>query len=204
MTEKRNIIATDVIEGVVNNSDSDRVPIKDLIDAMDSVGFGLAIMIFSLGILIPLPPPLPSIIAVPLIILSIQMIIGYNSPKLPKRFSSLSIKRSMLAMIIKKSSPYIRMVEKILKPRLSFITSLLAERIIGVFILIFSSSILMPIPLSNLIPGLGVLIISFGLMGKDGLIVIFGITVGITGVVIAITTIIMGVEALSYIKDLIF
>lgn len=96
------------------------------------------------------------------------------------------------------------MVEKILKPRLSFITSLLAERIIGVFILIFSSSILMPIPLSNLIPGLGVLIISFGLMGKDGLIVIFGITVGITGVVIAITTIIMGVEALSYIKDLIF
>lgn len=204
MTDQNNVITTQVIEDVVNKTSSDRVPIKDLVDAMDSIGFGLAIMIFAFGIIIPLPPPFPSIISIPLVIFSMQMVAGYGSPKLPKRFANLSVKRSVLAMLIKRSSPYIRKVEKILKPRLSFMTSAIAERIIGAFILIFASFILMPMPLSNFIPGLGILIISFGLLGKDGLVVILGIVVGVSGLAISITALLLGVEAFHYLKALFF
>jgi len=204
VTDQNNVITTQVIEDVVNKTSSDRVPIKDLVDAMDSIGFGLAIMIFAFGIIIPLPPPFPSIISIPLVIFSMQMVAGYGSPKLPKRFANLSVKRSVLAMLIKRSSPYIRKVEKILKPRLSFMTSAIAERIIGAFILIFASFILMPMPLSNFIPGLGILIISFGLLGKDGLVVILGIVVGVSGLAISITALLLGVEAFHYLKALFF
>lgn len=200
--DQNKIITTQVIEDVVNRSSSDRLLIRDLVEAMETVGFGLAIMVFSFGIIIPLPPPFPSIIALPLIIFSLQMIMGYKSPKLPKRFSNLSIKRSTLAMLVQKSSPYIRKIERILKPRLLFMTSIFAERILGFFILIFSSFIVLPIPLSNFIPGLGVLIISFGLLGKDGLLVILGIVVGLAGVAVSLATIFLGVEALHYIKNL--
>lgn len=204
MTDQNNVITTQVIEDLVNKTSSDRVPIKDLVDAMDSIGFCLAIMIFAFGIIIPLPPPFPSIISIPLVIFSMQMVAGYGSPKLPKRFSNLSVKRSVLAMLIKRSSPYIRKVEKILKPRLSFMTSAIAERIIGAFILIFASFILLPMPLSNFIPGLGILIISFGLLGKDGLVVILGIVVGVSGLAISITAVLLGVEAFHYLKSLFF
>jgi hypothetical protein len=198
------VITTQALEDVVNSSSCDRVQVKDLVEAMQSLGFGLAIMIFAFGLIIPLPPPFPSIISIPLVLFAAQMIAGYSAPKLPKRFAKLSVKRSVLAMLIKKSSPYIRKVEKILKPRFSFMTSAFAERIIGVFVLIFSSFVLLPMPLSNFIPGLGILIISFGLLGKDGLVVIFGILVGIAGVAISITAVLIGVEALYYVKDLIF
>lgn len=204
MTEHSSVITTQVIEDVVNKTSSDRVPIKDLVDAMDSIGFGLAIMIFAFGIIIPLPPPFPSIISIPLVIFSMQMIAGYGSPKLPKRFANLSVKRSVLAMLIKRSSPYIRKVEKILKPRLSFMTSAIAERIIGAFILIFATFILLPMPLSNFIPGLGILIISFGLLGKDGLVVILGMLVGVSGIAISVTAVLLGVEAFHYLKALFF
>ncbi len=204
MTDQSKIIATQLIEDVVNKSSSDRVMIKDLVDAMDSVGFGLAIMIFAFGIIIPLPPPFPSVISVPLLIFSAQMIIGYESPKLPKRFSNLSVKRSVLAMLTRKSAPYINKVERILKPRLSFMVTRDMERVIGFFILLFASFILLPIPLSNFIPGLGILIISFGLLGKDGLAVLLGIIIGLSGLVISITAVFLGVEALNYIKDWIF
>ncbi len=199
--DQRKIITTQVIEDVVNSSSSDRIPIRDLVEAMDAIGFGLAMMIFSFAILIPLPPPLPSIISIPLVIFSLQMIAGHTAPKLPKRFSNMSVKRSVLVMLVQKSSPYIGKVEKILKPRLLFMISPIAERIIGIFAFIFSFFILLPIPLSNFIPGLGILIISFGLLGKDGLIVLFGIAVGTSGVVISFSAVLLGVEALHFIKD---
>ena len=200
MTQNK-IITTQAIEDVVNKSSSDRIPIRDLVDAMQAIGFGLAMMIFAFGIIIPLPPPFPSIIAMPLIIFSLQMIAGYTAPKLPKRFEKITVKRSVVAMLVQKSSPYIRKVEHILRPRLAFVTKPRAERVIGVFTLIFSSFIVLPMPLSNFIPGLGILIISFGLLGKDGLVVICGIIIGIMGIAISATAVLLGVEALYYIKN---
>lgn len=200
MLKENQSITTQVIEDVVNNSTSDRIPISDLLAAMEGMGFGFAIMIFAFGITIPLPPPFPSLISLPLVIFSLQMVAGYSSPKLPKRFSKFSVKRTVLAMLVNKSSPYIRKVERILKPRLLFMSSAIAERIVGFFILVFSSFILLPMPLSNFIPGLGILIISFGLLKKDGLIIIFGITVGLTGLLISIAAVLFGVEVFSYLR----
>jgi hypothetical protein len=194
------IITTQVIEDVVNNSSADRILIRDLIESMHASGFGLTMMIFALGALMPLPPPIPSIISLPLLIFSFQMISGYSSPKLPKRLASLSIKRSILASIVQKSSPYLRKIERILRPRLIFITTNAAERVIGILTLIFSISIALPLPFSNFIPALGILIISFGMMGKDGVVVMCGIVIGTIGVIISSIVIMLGVEVIHYIK----
>jgi len=38
-------------------------------------------------------------------------------------------------------------------------------------------------------------VISFGLLGKDGLVIILGILIGISGIAISITALLFGVEA---------
>jgi hypothetical protein len=202
--ESKKAIATDAIEGIVNNSSADRLPIFDLIVAMEGLGFGLAIMVFAFGIVIPLPPPVPGIISLPIVFFSLQMMAGFKSPKLPKKFAKITIKRSTLAMLVRKSTPYIRRVESVLKPRLSFMISPVAERFVGLFIFIFSTFVLLPVPLSNFVPGVGVLTISFGLVAKDGLAVLLGIIIGLTGVSISIAAVLLGVEAFQYLKDLFF
>lgn len=199
--DQQKIITTQVLEDVVKKSSSDRVSIADIVEAMEGVGFGLAMMIFAFGVIIPMPPPIPGIISIPLVIFSLQMIAGCPSPKLPKRFNKISIKRKLLANLVQKSSRYIRFIEKFLRPRLIFMTSQVAERIIGVFIFIFALFVLLPMPLSNFIPGLGVLVISFGLLGKDGLVVIAGVFIGLIGVFISLVVIFLGFEALYFIKD---
>jgi hypothetical protein len=168
---------------------------------MDSVGFGLVMMIFAFAIIIPTPPPFPSIISTPLVVFSYQMFIGYSSPRLPKKLINLSVKRSVLAMLVQKSSSLIRKIERFLKPRYTFMTKPLAERITGFFMLFFSSFILLPMPLSNYIPGLGILIASFGMLSKDGLVIILGIVVGCIGVAISITAIFLGLEFITNIKN---
>lgn len=201
--DQKKIITTQIIEDLVNKSSTDKVAVGDIINSMESIGFGLALMFFSLGIIIPLPPPFPSIISLPLVVFSAQMMIGMNSPKLPNWLAKKEVKRSVLAMMVQKSSPYLRKVEKILKPRLTFMNHIVAERVVGFFLLVFSSFILVPLPLSNFIPGLGILITSFGLMGKDGLVMILGITVGFAGMFISVLTVILGVEFFYMIKDFI-
>jgi hypothetical protein len=196
--------ATKLLENVVNADSSDKMLVKDLIDAMNEVGFGLVMMIFAFGFVIPLPPPFPSIIATPLVLFAIQMILGFQAPHLPKRFCNISVKRSTVATLVKKSMPYISKIEKFLRPRLLFMNSPSFQRVIGIFVFIFTSFVLLPIPLSNFIPGLGVLIISFGLLGRDGLVVIVGIIVGLSGAIISLSTLFFGISALKYFKNLLF
>ena len=159
-------------------------------------------MIFAFGIIIPTPPPFPSLISMPLVVFSFQMLLGYSAPRLPKRFSNLKVKRAILATLIQKSSSIIRKIEKFLKPRCLFMTKPLAEKITGFFMLLFSSFIVLPIPLSNYIPGLGILIASFGMLSKDGLVIICGILIGCLGIVISVTALIIGVEFIANIKNL--
>ncbi len=204
MNDKNPKIATHKIEDLVKTSPSDHVAIFDLVRAMEGAGFGLTLMIFSFGILIPLPPPFPSLIAVPLVIFSFQMMIGLKAPKLPNFIGKRKIKRSILITLVRKSAPYIGKVERILRPRLIFMTTILAERFLGLFTLAFSSFVLIPVPFSNLIPGLGILIISFGLIGRDGLVIILGIVIGFIGMAIFLITLIFGLEVFNYIFKILF
>ncbi len=204
MSEKlttKKVVTTEILEDVVKKTTTDKISINDLIIAMDSGGFGLIMTIFSLPIIIPLPPPFPSLISIPMVVLSFQMMIGYTSPKLPKKLSNLSVSRNILAMMVEKSSPYIRKAESFVKPRLSMLSSNWFKKIIGMFCFVFSMSVLLPMPLSNFIPGMGVLIASFGLLGRDGVIILLGLTIGCIGVIVTTVAVLLGVEALYFIKD---
>ncbi|MFT6106043.1 MAG: hypothetical protein ACJA0S_000422 [Rickettsiales bacterium] len=198
---KEKVATTKILEEVVSKTSSDKIPIKDLIFAMDVGGFGLVMTISSLAILIPLPPPFPSLIAIPMMIFSFQLMLGYHSPKLPKRFSNFSISRNILATIIEKSSPFIRKAESFVHPRLLVLSDDFFKRVIGFFGCIFTLSVLIPIPLTNLIPGLGYLIASFGLLGRDGLIILIGLVIGCIGTALTAITLFIGVEFLHIIKN---
>ena len=170
----------------IHKENNDHISIGDFVVSMGESGFGLLLLFFALGIIIPTPPPFPSIISIPLVIFGYQMLVGYKHPVLPKRIANHQLKRQTIALLVKKSVTIIYWVEKILKPRLLFMFSEFGEKFTGGFILLFSSFILLPIPLSNYVPGIGILLISFGILARDGLVIFLGIIVGFVGVLISI------------------
>ena len=179
--------------------DDDKITIKELIEFLERSGFGVVMLFFSLPILIPLPPPIPTFISLPLLFFSIQMILGFNHPKLPNFLSQFSIKRKILAKVVEKSAPYVNKLDKIMRSRFSFFIGSSMEKILGIFCLIFSISILIPLPLTNLIPGIAIIIISLGLISKDGLFIFSGIVIGVFGTIVTIATIVFGIEIFSLI-----
>ncbi len=204
MDQHRKIITTQIIEDIVNKSLTDKIQIRDLMSAMQSSGFGLAMVFFAFAALIPLPPPLPSFFAVPLLLFAFQMMMGYQAPKLPKIIADIRFKRSILELIVRKSSPHIDKIEKILRQRWQFMIYPLAERVIGALMFIFAFFVAIPVPFSNFIPAIGLLITSFGLIGKDGLFVIVGLLVGIAGSIFSTMVIFLGLEAINFVKDFLF
>lgn len=192
--QRDNIPASEALHGMVRKNSADKISLYEVKSALHERGFGLIMLIFSLPLCLPLPLPpgataLPSI---PLLLFSLQMVVGRDSPWVPMWLGKKTIKRQTLAMIIEKGAPYLQKVERFLRPRFSFTSSLGGERLVGLFCLIFSASIAVPLPLTNFIPAIGIAIMSLGLLSKDGITIIAGMFVGSCGVTLTASILIFG------------
>ncbi|WP_338364991.1 exopolysaccharide biosynthesis protein [Candidatus Xenohaliotis californiensis] len=192
--QKNNKIVSDVLLDVAASFAEDKISIKEIKNAIRERGFAILLLVFSLPLTIPLPVPPGSttIAAIPLLLFSLQMSIGMSTPWLPKWVENKSIKRTTLALIAEKTSVPLRKVEKITSARLDIIISLLGNKIFAILSLICSLSISLPVPLTNFIPAIGIVLMCLGVLNRDGLIMIIGIIVGIFGLCVSLSVIIFG------------
>lgn len=163
--------------------------VSEILDEFHENAFLLALIFFGLPIAIPLPypPGFTTIMGAPLLILSVQMILGYSRVKLPARICNYAISNATLISISKKASPILRLLEKYLTPRLDFANFVYAEQILGIMNLVCAVCVAIPLPFTNSIPAWGIVITSLGMLRKDGVVIIGGVIVGILGVIIALS-----------------
>ena len=175
---------SELLENVVVVYRSEILTVGEIKNSLHERGFGvlLAIAALPLCLPVPVPPGYTTFFSIPLFIFSIQMIIGMQAPWLPLWIEKKEIKRTSLEKLIAKASPWLRKIEKRLQPRLTYISVHTWERIIGIFAFVFALSISLPIPLTNFPPGWGILIMSLGLLSKDGITILIGMIVGTIGV----------------------
>ena len=62
---------------------------------------------------------------------------------------------------------------------------MLGKRIIGALGVVLALIIMLPVPFGNAVPGLALVVMSVGLLGRDGLAVLAGGLIGVAGLVIA-------------------
>lgn len=195
---------SEVLEETVDNHTADDVSLGELMAVLQERGFGLLMVVLVLPncVPIPVPPGVSTIFSVPLLFLAAQMLVAHPVPWLPMWLRKKTIKRATLAMMVSKLAPRLKIVEKLLKPRLTFFDSDAGERVIGFFWIIFALSIAVPMPMTNFVPGIGILLMSLGLLNRDGLIIIAGIIVGCLGTAFTATMLIFGVKfALSLVDS---
>ncbi|MCH2037323.1 MAG: exopolysaccharide biosynthesis protein [Rickettsiales bacterium] len=191
--QEGNKAASEVLDEVVTNGNTDKITFSDLKTSLHERGFGLLLLIFSLP-LVAVPPGLTMIACLPSVFLSAQMVCGMDSPWFPKWLGKKSIKRSTLAAIIKKLTPFLHKIERILQPRFYIASSKKGEQVIGIFALIFSISIAVPLPFTNFVPSIAIAVMALGLLSKDGLIIIVGMILGMIGCTITFTVLFFGTK----------
>lgn len=180
------LTTSDLLQRVVEQNTDDKLLVRDLKNALHERGFGILLMIFALPncIPVPMPPGYSSVFSIPLFIFSVQLMLGHDTPWLPSWIVNKRVKRTTVAKMVERASPILKRIENILRPRLSFASTNTGERIIGAFVFAFAVSIVVPLPLTNLIPAWGTLVMSLGLMRRDGLTIIIGMMIGTAGLIL--------------------
>ena len=181
-----------------DNGDGRTAKLGDVIDRLDERAFGFLLLLLALPCCLPFVYLLPQLVALPMLALAAQMAAGRHHPWLPKKLHERSFSVPAFEKVVDRSAKYVGWIERIAQPRLRPVTSHFASRIVGALLLIPTASILLPLPSTNTIPGIGVAIASLGLIERDGVLVILGLIVGFIWVGLLVF---LGAEATQFIKD---
>lgn len=169
----------------------------DIIDRLDERAYGFLILLLALPCCLPFVYILPQIVALPMLALAAQMALGRRHPWLPKALHDRSFSIPAFEKVLARASKYVGVVERVSTPRLKPVTSHLGARIVGLLMIAPMASILVPLPSTNTIPGIGVAVAALGLIERDGVLVILGLVLGLAWVALLAF---LGLEAASLIK----
>ena len=158
----------------------------ELVDAFGERGFGALMLFFGLmNIAIGIIPGTTTILGAPLLLMGLQLATRVDQLWLPKWALRRWIERTAYQSGVEKVLPRVRLVERLSKPRLHVMTSELSEMLIGVATTALAFILILPIWGGNLVPALIISTFGFGLMQRDGLVVLIG-GLGVAGVCVFI------------------
>jgi hypothetical protein len=166
----------------------DRVTLADLLAVLDERAFGVLMLILSLPNAVGLGtiPGLSTVFGIPQIFVSLQMIFGAPRPWLPDFVLKRSIAMKDFRTMVAKAEPVLARTERLLRPRLAFMSSRVVERLLGLVFLLLSIIVALPIPFANQPPAVGQALIALGLIERDGVVVLVGVVVAAAATAIAI------------------
>jgi hypothetical protein len=178
----------------------DEITIGDLIDQLSDRGFGLVQLILALPVCIPFLWGIPQAVSIPMLFIALQIVLGRHALWLPKKARVRTISKPAMLNMAKRAQKYVGWFEALARPRMIFLTRGLPERFFGILMAVFCISILVPIPGTNTVPGIGVAIQSIGFLERDGLLVLLGTLLGALWVSLLLF---VGAEVVDFIKQFI-
>lgn len=170
----------------------------DVLNRLDERAYGFLLLLLALPCCLPFVYLLPQIVALPMLALAGQLGAGRRHPWLPTSLNNRRFSIAAFEKVLVRSERYVGWVESIARPRLRPVTGHGGARIVGALLMVPTASILVPLPSTNTIPGIGVAIASIGLIERDGVLVIAGLLIGFLWVGLLLF---LGVEAAQLIKS---
>ena len=174
---------SEIMDEVAADHRRERVSVSDMMRAMDARAVAALILMFAMPNAVPTPPGTSAVLGLPLLYLCAQMMLG-KMPWLPALIADRSMTRSDFSALVRRVAPLLARAERLLKPRLMFLTSPRAEQAIGAFCLILAIVLALPIPLGNMLPAISICMMALAVLERDGLWVILGLIVGLASLFI--------------------
>ena len=194
-----------LIEDLQTHTTGEGVSVKTLLNEFHERGFGFFLFLIALPAALPIPAiGLNTIIALPLLILTAQQAIGRQTVWIPKKWHDKTISSEKIESVINAANPWIKRLEHLTRPRLSFITQGAFSYIIGISGFIMSLAVAIPLPLTNTVPAFGIAVMAIGVLMRDGLAVIGGMLVGLAWTFALLSfVVIFGSEGFDLMKEFI-
>ncbi|MBW4975097.1 exopolysaccharide biosynthesis protein [Roseovarius mucosus] len=178
---------SDILQEIADEpaATDERISLGHLIEGFGNRAFGALLFIFAVPVALPIAiPGISAVLGAPLLFLSWQLMRGREQPWLPEVMRSRSFRRIDFARMLQRVLPSIRRVERLVGPRLIWMTTRRGEKVIGLLAFILALILFLPIPFGNTVPALAIAILALAVLERDGLAAIVGALVGAAGIAV--------------------
>ena len=179
-----------VVFAELSARDGGTIRIGEIRDALGDRSFAALLLLFAALNLLPLPIGTTLIFGPPMVLVALQMVLGYDAPWLPRWLTEKTISVERFRKAAKRLIPLFEWLERFVRPRSWPFAHGAADRPIGMIALVMAIAVTLPIPLGNWLPSLSVAVIGLGLGERDGVCLAVGCGIGI--VALAIIGIVVG------------
>lgn len=159
---------------LADDTTRERIAVGDLMQALGDRAIGALLFIFAFPNILPVPPGTSSVLGAPLVFLAAQLTFGMR-PWLPGFISRRSMSRTDFHKMVQHVAPWLERAEKLLRPRVSFLTFPPFEYLLGLVCLLLATVLVLPIPLGNMLPALAISLLALGLIERDGYAIVAGV-----------------------------
>ncbi|WP_200372058.1 exopolysaccharide biosynthesis protein [Rhodovibrio salinarum] len=185
----------DLLETFPRLFNEQRIPLRRLLDALGDRGMASALLLLTAPQLLPLPLGVSNALALPIVLIALQMAAGNSQPWLPEWVLNRPVTRDKVLGACRRMVPMMRRIERVIRPRWRHIWQPPGDRLVGLCCVVISLVSLAPLPLTGWLPGAALLIVALGLLERDGMIVASGLAVGAGAVAVFVAVVAGLVEA---------
>jgi hypothetical protein len=151
--------------------------LSEILAATQGRGFNLLLLLIGLPLLTPIPlPGFSTLFGFVVMLIGARLALG-RQPWLPEKILQHELPAHFIARLLGAASRMVRWLEVLLRPRLDFLHEQRLYRHVAGTLIMFSGLLLLlplPIPLTNWLPALTVVLLAAGAMERDGLFFLAG------------------------------
>lgn len=182
----------------LDNIGSERVSIYEIAEILGRNASHLLVIILVSPLLLPVTaiPGMSQVLSLAILFLLSQLLFERRVLWLPEKIARKKIDNKDLKKITHVLVKFHKKIERFVKPRMQFLTSIFALKIHYLF-LIFTVLVLalpFPAPFANTIPAIGIILITFGIIEKEGISIIVGYIFGILAALYMLFVFMLGKE----------
>ncbi len=187
-----------VLEQLLSGAPGDDVTLAWLIDGLRERSFGIVMLILGL---IALIPGASGVIGVLLMIPALQMMLARKGPVFPGFLARRRISKRRLARLIARINPVLRRIERVVRPR--WATPFEATKMaVGLVVFLLAATLLAPIPFSNIIPGLVIVLLSFAYLEEDGIALCIALGAALVSLALVAATVWAALRGIDFLDRL--
>jgi hypothetical protein len=173
---------SELLRAFAHSLDADRVTLAEIVAGLGDRGLGVLIAIFALPNILPSTVPFGNVATgIPPLVFAVQLMLGVEHLILPGFLARRKVGTHWLKAIAPKIASVLSWFERLLEPRMAWVTTAHAERFIGVIAIVLALVSTLPIPFGHNLPALGLVLIGLGLIERDGLAILIGASIGMLG-----------------------
>ena len=160
---------TELLHRALDSHAGDDITLGDVLEPLGERAFGFLILILALPNFIPVPIGVGGVMGVFVVIVGLQMLLGFGQPWIPRSLRRRGVKRESLERFIKRMTPVLSRLERVCRPRWEMLTRHPAHRVSGLLLVLIGAALALPIPFTNFAFGFLLVAYAVALLERDGI-----------------------------------